>query len=222
VTDHERVHFYVAQRASQSHDRHHPGHDQEGEAAPEPQNYEHHGPDPHLDLKQAVLKPAVLDTANQPRRDCRSKCAPGARCRQDNANGDGRHVPGVSFGEEDHDERLADKCCASGQQQRDFGETVLPQPPEPVGHLVPQAQARCPLLAAAGLALPDKRQSASGESERDSVGQEGKDPPEAEQEPAQRAAHQDDHMSPGFAAGQGRHQLRWFHQGTGEASLSQL
>jgi hypothetical protein len=51
VTDHERVHFYVAQRAGQSHDRHHSGHDQEGEAAPEPQNYEHHGPDPHLDLK---------------------------------------------------------------------------------------------------------------------------------------------------------------------------
>jgi hypothetical protein len=169
-----------------------------------------------------MLQTAVLDTANQSRRDCGSECPPGPRCRQDNADGDGRHVPRVSFGEEDHDERLADERCAGGEQQRDFCETVLPQPPEPVGHLTPQAQARRSFLAAAGLASSYERQSASGEGERDSVGQERKDLPEAEQEPTQRTAHQDDHMSPGFAAGQGRHQLRWFHQGTGEASLSQF
>jgi hypothetical protein len=123
-----------------------------------------------------MLQTAVLDTANQSRRDCGSECPPGPRCRQDNADGDGR----------------------------------------------PQAQARRSFLAAAGLASSYERQSASGEGERDNVGQERKDLPEAEQEPTQRTAHQDDHMSPGFAAGQGRHQLRWFHQGTGEASLSQF
>jgi hypothetical protein len=159
---------------------------------------------------------------DQPRRDCGSECAPGPGGRQDNANGDGRHMAGVSFGEEDHDERLADKGGAGGQEQRDFGETVPVQPPEPVGHLLAQAQARRSFLAAAGLASSYDGQGASGKSEREGVRQEGKDLPQAEQEAAQRTAHQDDHMGPGFAAGQGWHQLGWIHQGTGEASLSEL
>src|ERR1039457_2111911 len=112
-------------------------------------------------------------------------------------------MSGVGFCEEDQDERLADKRRASGQQQRDLRETVRPQPPEPLGDLATQVQARGPFLPAAGLPSPDQRQRANGDGEREGVYQEGKNPPEAEQEPAQRTAHQNDHVGSGFAAGRG-------------------